>query len=119
MTLWRQVLIVLKDESLDHTTRTAVLTRAATTLAAHRAPEGSRPTVDDVIAVARAEFGIVLTAAEVNESLAAGTGPHTVDSGALQRLAYAFRNAAQAAGVAVRWGREGFLESRMWRVNSR
>ncbi|MFF5933162.1 hypothetical protein [Streptomyces sp. NPDC012508] len=62
MTLWRQVLSALHDDSLDDAEREAIVARGAAQLAARRAPEGHQPTPDDVMGIAFSEFAILLDA---------------------------------------------------------
>lgn len=62
MTLWRQVLTALNDDTLDDTEREAIMARGAAQLAIRRTPEGHQPTPDAVLDVAFKEFALLLDA---------------------------------------------------------
>ncbi|TXS74524.1 hypothetical protein EAO76_15290 [Streptomyces sp. sk2.1] len=72
MMLWRLVLAALQDDTLDEERRLAILARGAARLAAHRLPEGRRPTADDVMRVAFEEFAVVIDAAQARTALRQG-----------------------------------------------
>ncbi len=60
MTLWRQVLAALCDDSLDDATREEIIARGAAQLAIRRAPQGVQATPDDVMRIAFEEFSTLL-----------------------------------------------------------
>ncbi|AVI00238.1 hypothetical protein C5L38_34875 (plasmid) [Streptomyces sp. WAC00288] len=62
MTLWRQVLAALNDDTLDDAERERVLARGAAQLAARRAPEGRRATPEQVMEAAFREFSLLIDA---------------------------------------------------------
>ncbi|MFJ6012691.1 hypothetical protein [Streptomyces sp. NPDC092952] len=67
--LWRLVLSALKDDTLDEDRRLAILARGAAQLAAHRLPDGRRPTSEDVVRAAFEEFAVVIDAAQARTAL--------------------------------------------------
>ncbi|MGA5065588.1 hypothetical protein ACPB9E_17830 [Streptomyces exfoliatus] len=69
MTLWRQILSALQDDTLDDTEREAVLARGAAQLAARRSPEGKQPTPEEVMAVALQEFSLLIDADQAHAAL--------------------------------------------------
>ncbi|PCG82304.1 hypothetical protein CIB93_30825 [Streptomyces sp. WZ.A104] len=71
MTLWRQVLAALNDDTLDDAAREQMAARGAAQLAVRRTPEGQQPTPDEVMAVAFEEFALLLNAEQARAALAA------------------------------------------------
>ncbi|MGW7029751.1 hypothetical protein ACWGFX_21605 [Streptomyces xanthophaeus] len=69
MTLWRQVLAALNDQSLDTAEREVILARGAAHLAARRTPQGQRTTDKEVMAIAFEGFGILLDAHQARIAL--------------------------------------------------
>ncbi|MFF1411214.1 hypothetical protein ACFVX6_15705 [Streptomyces sp. NPDC058289] len=69
MTLWRQVLAALSDDTLEEAERERVLARGAAQLAVRRAPEGQQATPEAVMAVALSEFALLLTAGQARAAL--------------------------------------------------
>ncbi|WP_420082830.1 hypothetical protein ACN6AT_37555 (plasmid) [Streptomyces sp. JL4002] len=69
MTLWRQVLTALNDNTLDDAEREAIVARGAAQLAARRTPEGQQVTPDAVLDVAFTEFALLLTAEQARTAL--------------------------------------------------
>ncbi|KJK56453.1 hypothetical protein [Saccharothrix sp. ST-888] len=69
MTLWRQVLAALTDDTRNDATREKIVARGAARLAAHRAPEGRQPTPDAITDTAFHEFHLLLTAAQARTAL--------------------------------------------------
>ncbi|MGW0604093.1 hypothetical protein [Streptomyces sp. NPDC002640] len=69
MTLWRQVLAALTDDTLDDAEREAIVARGAAQLAVRRAPEGQQPTADEVMALAYEEFNLLLDADQAHAAL--------------------------------------------------
>ncbi|MCZ0984377.1 hypothetical protein O1L60_47330 [Streptomyces diastatochromogenes] len=69
MTLWRQVLAALSDDTLDDATREAIVARGAAQLAVRRAPEGQQATPDAVLDTAFHEFSLLLTVEQAREAL--------------------------------------------------
>ncbi|MEU5061238.1 MULTISPECIES: hypothetical protein [unclassified Streptomyces] len=68
MTLWRQALAALNDDTLDDAEREAILARGAAQLAVRRAPEG-RATPREVMVVAFEEFSLLLDADQARAAL--------------------------------------------------
>jgi hypothetical protein len=62
MQLWRQVLAALHDGTLDDGERERILAHGAAELATHRAAQGTQATPQEVMAVAFAEFSLLLDA---------------------------------------------------------
>ncbi|MFB9739208.1 hypothetical protein ACFQE4_13985 [Streptomyces thermocoprophilus] len=69
MTLWRQVLAALTDDTLNDATRETIVARGAAQLAVRRAPEGQQPTSVEVMAVAYEEFKLLLDADQARAAL--------------------------------------------------
>ncbi|MFV0138132.1 hypothetical protein ACLGIH_34130 [Streptomyces sp. HMX87] len=69
MTLWRQVLAPLNDDTLDDAERGQIVARGAAQLAVRRAPEGQHPTPDEVMALAFEEFALLLDADQARDAL--------------------------------------------------
>jgi hypothetical protein len=69
VTLWRQVLAALNDDTLVDAEREQIVARGAARLAAHRAPEGEQVTPDSVMALAFAEFSLLLDADQARAAL--------------------------------------------------
>lgn len=69
MTLGRQVLAALNDDSLDDAEREKIVARGAAQLAARRAPEGQHPSPEAVMAVAYGEFALLLGADQARAAL--------------------------------------------------
>ncbi|MGW8700153.1 hypothetical protein ACWGOK_24960 [Streptomyces eurythermus] len=69
MTLWRQVLAALNDDTLDDATREQILARGAAQLAVRRAPAGHEPTPDEVMAAAFSEFSLLIDAEQARAAL--------------------------------------------------
>ncbi|MEV6733748.1 MULTISPECIES: hypothetical protein [unclassified Streptomyces] len=60
MTLWREVLAALADDSLDDGSREQVLARGAAHLDANRATQAEPASVEDVMRIAFEEFCLLL-----------------------------------------------------------
>ncbi|THA77373.1 hypothetical protein E6R60_07290 [Streptomyces sp. A0642] len=69
MTTWRQLLTGLQDNSLNDVERETLVARAAVRLAADRGPKGRRPTIEEVVAIAREEFAVILDAGVAGSAL--------------------------------------------------
>lgn len=69
MTLWRQVLAALTDDTLDDAARERIVARGAAQIAVRRAPKGRQPTADDVMTVAYEEFSLLLDADQARAAL--------------------------------------------------
>ncbi|MBA0050735.1 hypothetical protein E0L36_07445 [Streptomyces sp. AJS327] len=76
VSLWRQVLAALNDDSPDDGERAATLAFGAAHLAARRKPEGRPPTPDDVMAVAFEEFSLLIDADQARAALRSLTPPN-------------------------------------------
>lgn len=69
MTLWRQVLAALSDDTLDDATGEEIVARGAAQLAVRRAPEGQQATPEAVLDTAFHEFSLLLTVEQAREAL--------------------------------------------------
>ncbi|WP_327378849.1 hypothetical protein OG393_33590 (plasmid) [Streptomyces sp. NBC_01216] len=69
MTLWRQVLAALSDDTLDDSTREEIVARGAAQLAVRRAPEGQQATPQAVLDTAFHGFNLLLTVEQAREAL--------------------------------------------------
>ncbi|MBT2529802.1 hypothetical protein J7E91_31605 [Streptomyces sp. ISL-99] len=69
MTLWRQVLAALNDDSLDDATREEIIARGAAQLATRRTPQGVQATPDDVMRIAFEEFSTLLAGDTARKAL--------------------------------------------------
>ncbi|WP_329331234.1 hypothetical protein OG866_00385 [Streptomyces sp. NBC_00663] len=74
MTAWRALLAGLQDRDLDDTAREAIVARAAVRLAADRAAGGRRPTIEEIVSIAREEFAVIIDAAQAKAARRAWTG---------------------------------------------
>ena len=70
MTLWRQVLAALTDDTLDDAEREAIVACGAAQLAMRRAPEGQQVNPNAVLDTAFHEFNLLLTAEQGRAALA-------------------------------------------------
>ncbi|MEU9700164.1 hypothetical protein [Streptomyces sp. NPDC047981] len=70
VTLWRQVLAALNDDTLDDAAREQMVARGAAQLAVRRTPEGQQPAPDEVMAVSFEEFALLLDVEQARAALA-------------------------------------------------
>ncbi|MGW7414781.1 hypothetical protein [Streptomyces sp. NPDC054863] len=71
MTLWRQVLAALTDDTLDDDDRAAVVAHGAAQIATGCADRGQPPTVEEVMTVAFEEFALLIDADQARTALRA------------------------------------------------
>lgn len=67
--LWRRVLTVLADDSVDQRERERVLASGAARLATVRAAAGTAVTAEDVVRIAMEEFAVLLDAGTARAAL--------------------------------------------------
>ncbi|NML52456.1 hypothetical protein HHL19_18550 [Streptomyces sp. R302] len=69
MIRWREILAALANDTLGDAEREAVLARAAVRLAADRGEAGHRPTIEEVMTLAREELAVTIDTGQARAAL--------------------------------------------------